>query len=473
MEEIDELSDECNIPLKESDEEKCHNKYHDIDSILENIVGTGGWGQWMILMFTFPIVMSSELPILIQMFAAYEPRHRCFVQNCDNGIENNAIQTDFIQYALPIEYGSNEIFREDENFDPCHMFEKAESNETTRNSCNANDFFNSSIVRCNGYVYDTSVFEQTLTTKFDLVCDEESKRRLLDTLMMLGLLIGSLIGGRLSDRFGRKIIMMISQLILTPVVMFGGFSPNYTTYAILRLISATCLPPMWLCCHSLILEVFGKEYRKSVGIIKGFISALAQLTLVLIIFNSRHWTYIHIWAGVACLVPFPCYYFVPESPRWLAINGKLKQAEKVLLAIAKGNKRVIDEKDRCDIRASLIVIEAQTNKTKDQEKLSPKDMFRPGHLMKTLILLLNWVTICVGSYTLLLNSTKLYGDLFLNYTLVVLVGELPGTIALLFTLKLFGRRLNLFIVQFVLGNHLKLSNSYLSIHNRNKVSRLL
>ena len=90
-----------------------------------------------------------------------------------------------------------------------------------------------------------------------------------------------------------------------------------------------------------------------------------------------------------------------------------------------------------------------------------------------MILLLNWVTICLGSYTLLLNSTKLYGDLFLNYTLVVLVGELPGTIALLFTLKFFGRRLNLFIVQFVLGNHLKLSNSYLSIHNRNKVSLLL
>ena len=209
---------------------------------------------------------------------------------------------------------------------------------------------------------------------------------------------------------------------------------------------------MWLCCHSLLLEIFGKEYRKSVGTIKGFISAISQLILVLIIYNARHWTYIHLWAGVTCLLPFPCYYFVPESPRWLAINGKSEQAEKVLLAIAKGNGRTLEEKDRRDIRNSLVTIEKDTTNMKGQENLNPKDMFRNGHFGKTIILLLNWVTICVGSYTLLLNSTKLYGDLFLNYTLVVLVGELPGTIALLFTLKFFGRRLNLFFVQFILGN---------------------
>ena len=144
---------------------------------------------------------------------------------------------------------------------------------------------------------------------------------------------------------------------------------------------------------------------------------------------------------------------VPESPRWLAINGKSKQAEKVLLAIAKGNGKTLEEKVRSDIRNSLVTIEKDTNNMKGQENLTPKDMFRGGHFGKTIILLLNWVCICVGSYTLLLNSTKLYGDLFLNYTLVVLVGELPGTIALLFTLKFFGRRLNLFFVQFVLGNH--------------------
>ena len=459
VEQIDALSDEYEIHkkdgiIKESNEPKEDTKTNDIDYILENIVGDGGWGQWMILICTFPIGMVSGLPILIQMFAAFEPRHRCFVPNCDEDFHNNELQATFVQHALPKEYGSSEMFREDETFDPCNMFEYVNNDNQTTKTCNPELFVNSSVIKCDQYVYDTSVFEETLTTKFDLVCDEESKRRLLGTLMMLGLLIGSLIGGRLSDKFGRKITMLMSQLILTPVVMFGGYSPNYTTYAILRLISATCLPPMWLCSHSLTLELFGKEYRKSVVMTKDFISPISQLILVLIIYTSRHWTYIHLWTGVACLVPFPCYYFVPESPRWLAINGKLKQAEKILLTIAKRNGKKLNENERKEIKTTLILIEKDANKMKGQENLNPLDMLRSGHLMKTLILLFNWVTVCVGAYTLMLNATKLYGDLFINYTLVVLVGDLPGTVALLITLRFFGRRFNLFYTQFILGNYI-------------------
>ena len=61
-----------------------------------------------------------------------------------------------------------------------------------------------------------------------------------------GLMIGSIVGGRLCDRFGRKMIMMVSVLIITPAVMFGGYSPNYTCYLILRLISCSVLPCIWI-----------------------------------------------------------------------------------------------------------------------------------------------------------------------------------------------------------------------------------
>ena len=428
-------------------------KTNDIDFLLENYIGGGGWGQWLILICQYPIGMASGLPILIQMFAAFEPRHRCFVPTCDDSeTTKNIAEAEFVQHAFPKEYGSSEMFREDESFDPCRRYELL--NETLglgQETCSAASFQNATAVKCDAYVYDTSVFTETLTTKFDLVCDNESRRRLLGTLMMLGLLIGSLIGGRLSDRFGRKITMLISQLILTPVVMFGGFAPNYATYAVLRLISATCLPPMWICGHSLTLELFGKEYRRSVVMAKDFVSPFSQLILVLIIYTTRHWKYIHLWTGLACLVPLPCYFFVPESPRWLTINGHLEHAERILLTVAKRNKKKLSEEERHIIRNTLASIEKDANKVQGQENLNPLDMLRSGHLTKTLILMFNWVTVCVGSYTLVLNSTKLYGDVFINYTLVVLAGEIPGTISLLITLRLFGRRFNLFYTQLILG----------------------
>ena len=55
--------------------------------------------------------------------------------------------------------------------------------------------------------------------------------------MMLGLLVGSFIGGRLGDAFGRKPVMFGALAVLVPSVAAGGIYPNYIAYAILRFVS--------------------------------------------------------------------------------------------------------------------------------------------------------------------------------------------------------------------------------------------
>ena len=422
---------------------------NDIDFLLEKVVGGGGWAQWIILICQVAIMIASGLPTLIHIFAAFEPSHRCYVSYCDQNDSANAIHTHFTQFALPNEYASSEIFKEDETFDPCQMYERTE--EST-NTCTRTSFNHSSIQKCKKWVYDTKEFTETLTSKSNLICDDEWKRRLLGTLLMLGLLIGSIIGGRVGDRFGRKITILWSHIILAPIVMFAGFSPNYPIYALLRFISATCQPIMWISGHVLTLELFGKEYRKSIAIVKDFFAPMSELVLCVIIYTTRHWTYIHIWAGVGILIPLPLYFFVPESPRWLAINGRVNEAKEILLNIGKLNGKTISENQKEIIQNTLESIQNDANSTKTREKLSPLDMLNKIHLRKTLILLFNWITIVVGVYTLSLNATKLSGDLFFNYALIVVAGSFPGTFALLLTLKLFGRRLNLFYTQFILGN---------------------
>ena len=65
--------------------------------------------------------------------------------------------------------------------------------------------------------------------------------------------------------------------------------------------------------------------------------------------------------------------------------------------------------------------------------------------------MLNWISVCLGSYTLKLNTTKLSGDIYINWLLANTIGEFPGLAALIITLKYFGRRFNLFYIQFILG----------------------
>jgi MFS family permease len=68
------------------------------------------------------------------------------------------------------------------------------------------------------------LFQETIVTKLDLVCGDESKQKLLGTLLMLGILFGSMIGGRVSDRFGRKKCMFGSLVVLAPAVTAAAFS---------------------------------------------------------------------------------------------------------------------------------------------------------------------------------------------------------------------------------------------------------
>ena len=55
--------------------------------------------------------------------------------------------------------------------------------------------------------------------------------------MMLGLLVGSFIGGRLGDAFGRKPVMFAAVAILVPTTACAGIYPNFALYAILRFVT--------------------------------------------------------------------------------------------------------------------------------------------------------------------------------------------------------------------------------------------
>ena len=56
-------------------------------------------------------------------------------------------------------------------------------------------------------LYEPYEYESTIVTEFKLVCDEQYKIALSGTFYMIGLLIGSFIGGPPADKFGRKPVL--------------------------------------------------------------------------------------------------------------------------------------------------------------------------------------------------------------------------------------------------------------------------
>ena len=124
------------------------------------------------------------------------------------------------------------------------------------------------------YVYAPFEFEETLVTKWNLVCGESAKVAMVVTMYMFGLMIGSLLCGRMSDKFGRKKTLMFSILCSSVASLLGSFMPEYYSYTVTRyvtiflatqyhysnrVVTAIGSQGLFLCCFSLAVEVLGSK----------------------------------------------------------------------------------------------------------------------------------------------------------------------------------------------------------------------
>ena len=170
---------------------------------------------------------------------------------------------------------------------------------------------------------------------------------------LLGCLVGALVSGALSDRFGRKPILIVSaaNFVLSSVaIAFAGSFQLFVFWRILGGVSiglASNLSPMY------ISEVAPASRR-------GLLVAVNQLTIVIGILAApfinwaiarpvpvgitpeafaASWNVVTGWRWMfaACAAPsllfFVASLFVPESPRWLCKAGATDLAEKALARI--------------------------------------------------------------------------------------------------------------------------------------------
>ncbi|XP_040574041.1 organic cation transporter-like protein [Lepeophtheirus salmonis] len=415
-----------------------------IDYILNNIVGGNGIAQWKIVFFGFIMNAAGGVPLLVHMFAAHTPDHHCKVPICEGGntYSSNDSSSSWMSYAIPLSSSTTNFLKPMSKYDSCFMFKVLDPN----GDCEKDNFDSNSIVPCNEWVYDTSLYEYTLTTEYSLVCGDESKNRLLGTLMMMGLMIGSLVGGKLGDYFGRKKACFMSISVIVPCIVLSGFAPSFPVYAGLRLLNCICIPIQWVGAKSLLIEVFGTKGREKCVAIKDTFAPIYMVVLGTLAYLIRDYQNLHLSVGIICILSLSTWFFIPESIRWDIANNQKERARETLLKIAHDNRRVLSVESHELIDKILERIHVEFMKSENMGKHQIWDMFKKGQRRISFILILNWITVCVTAYTLTLNITTLSGNIYVNFILSGL-SELPASLVLYFFLKIFGRRFNLFIYQ--------------------------
>eukprot|EP00067_Danio_rerio_P042971 XP_021328874.1 solute carrier family 22 member 8-like isoform X3 [Danio rerio] len=158
---------------------------------------------------------------------------------------------------------------------------------------------------------------------------------------MTGLLVGSLIGGALSDKYGKKILLICCTAIHAVATVIVAFLPYVPVYLTARAISGVSCCAIHICTYSLGVEWSLPKYRIWPPTLFSFIFSLGMMGLAAVAFLSSTWIQFHLALGIPQILFLPLYFFLPESPRWLLLNKRMKTLESYQNRSSK-DKRYLD-----------------------------------------------------------------------------------------------------------------------------------
>ena len=209
--------------------------------------------------------------------------------------------------------------------------------------------------------YDTGVISGVigfLTTRFQL--DEVTQGWAVSNVL-IGCMIGASLAGTLSDRFGRKTILIVAAILFAISAVASALPRNLTEFVIARMIGgvgvgmASMLSPLY------IAEVSPANIRgrlvslNQVTIIVGFIFVCGVNWLIASPEN-QYWNVQTGWRWMLASETLPAMiflvalFFVPESPRWLTKQGRKDEALRILTRIG-GLQRA--EMQMCEIEEAI------------------------------------------------------------------------------------------------------------------------
>ncbi|CAH1777776.1 unnamed protein product [Owenia fusiformis] len=352
------------------------------------------------------------------VFIGIKIPHRCFVDEFDgNGT---------VSYDHQAVWNSSIPFDSNGEISQCKRFSPG-SNK-------------SEIESCNKWVFDTSKYSSSVRIDYSLVCDRSILAAVAQSVYMAGMLIGAVLLGELSDKFGRRKLLLIS-IVLQLISGIGlAFAPEYFSFIFFRFLLGNAHSGVFLPGFTLGMEFVGPKGQVGAGISPHMYFGMGFCVISLLAYFIKSWKWLQLAITLPALLFASYYWLIPESARWLLRKNRKEEAKVVLRNAAKINRVTIPD----------IILE-----TTEKEVEGPKEnfihIFRYKFMRRNaLIVFYDWFVVSLVFYGLSFGSASLPGGLYFNVALSGLV-ELPGAIYCWVFMDRLGRRFTLSCAMLITG----------------------
>ncbi|QCD85583.1 MFS transporter [Vigna unguiculata] len=178
---------------------------------------------------------------------------------------------------------------------------------------------------------------KTIISQFGLECATSFITGLPQSSFFLGCLLGSFLLATLADTsLGRKNMIILSCLSMSVISLIIIFSTNVWIYSALKFLIGFCRSSISTCCLVLLMEKVSTEWRFTAGIIEFVFFTSGYMSLPGVAYANRNspWKYLYVWISLPALsYSLIAYLFVTESPRWLLMQGRVKEAMEMLKGV--------------------------------------------------------------------------------------------------------------------------------------------
>jgi len=314
--------------------------------------------------------------------------------------------------------------------------------------------------KCDAWTYDTSTFESTVFTDFELACDNEWKVTLAGTLFMVGMFVGGLTLANIADVIGRRLALLISGFFTAVAMTASAFSPNFTTFVVLRFFCGVFSISDFLIIFVWGIEAAGTKHRILVGFFYQVMFSVGGGILGLIAFFIRDWRTLQLVVSVPMFTMVAICWYLPESTRWLITKKRYNEARTLILRAALVNKKhvpdhllihldelaenniVMDSKVSAVSSTSITrIVDEHIVGVDSNSAESIIDIIRSALLCRRLLVIcLGWMTVTMCYYGLTFSLSNLAGNIYVNYQMMVFI-EVPGLLFGMYLMDKGGRRL--------------------------------
>uniref|UniRef100_A0A1E1XAJ8 Putative synaptic vesicle transporter svop n=1 Tax=Amblyomma aureolatum TaxID=187763 RepID=A0A1E1XAJ8_9ACAR len=379
----------------------------------------GPWQACFVVYVTYRGIITG-LNNLAYVFLVTDNEHWCSRPSSSRsltaGLLKNLTEVEWRERFIPYDSASH-------SHSQCSMYEvlhNATSGELVPD--------NTSLKSCESWTYDEHVFGHTATDEWNLVCEHTWKRSLIQSTYMAFLMLGILIIGNISDRFGRRIVALGCTVLLCVSSSAMTFSSSLNLFLTARVGVAVAISGLQVACFSLLAETIGPKFRIALNVCYGYGWITGVLLLPGIVWLAQDWRKLIIAQAcfaVPLLVALPWLY---ESPRWLVSMGKKAEACDSIRKIARFNRRHVGDVEK-EVETMM-----KAKQHAQQGNISVLGLFQTKYLRRntTVLIMCSFLSYIVY-YGYARTATTLGGNPYMNFAIAAALECLGYTVSLVTT----------------------------------------